>query len=133
MMIRKFLLGLVAALTQMLCLSGAMAAEAMDITSECSFRASYSSIPSKNLTDGKYTTKAKLKKTTNPWISIAAPAGLDIHGIYMCFATMPDSYEIQVDYGNGAGWEKVCDGETRFYHVYVPLSGVKNVRMCPLM
>lgn len=129
MTIRKFLLGLLVSLLMLVGCTGALADEAMDITSECTFKCSYSSVPSKNLTDGKYTTKAKLKKTKNPWLSVAAPAGLDIHGVYMCFATMPESYEIQVDYGNGNGWEKYMDGDTHFYHVYVPLNGVKNVRI----
>ncbi|MBQ8653441.1 MAG: phosphodiester glycosidase family protein [Clostridia bacterium] len=126
---RKLLFGLIASLLMILTLSGAMAAEAMDITAECTFRCSYTGNPSKNINDGKYTTKAKLRKVKNPWVSVSSPAGLDIHGIYMCFASMPESYEIQVDYGEGNGWEKYVDGDTRFYHVYVPLNGVKNVRI----
>ena len=129
MSMRKLIVTLLAALALTLCLSGALAAEAMDITSQCTLRCSPNSIPSKFLTDGQYTTKAVFKKTTNPWVSIAAPAGLDIHGLYVCFATMPDSYEVQVDWGNGSGWEKYMDGDTRFYHVYIPLNGVKNVRL----
>ena len=129
MSMRKLIFTLLAALGLTLCFSGALAAEAMDITSQCTLRCSPNSIPSKNLTDGQYTTKAVLRKTTNPWVSVAAPAGLDIHGLYICCASMPDSYEVQVDYGNGNGWEKYIDGETRFYHVFIPLNGVKNVRL----
>ena len=113
---RKLIVTLLTALALTLCLSGALAAEAMDITSQCTLRCSPNSIPSKFLTDGQYTTKAVFRKTTHPWVSIAAPAGLEIHGLYVCFATMPASYEVQVDYGNGSGWEKYMDGDTRFYH-----------------
>ncbi|MGN0970890.1 MAG: hypothetical protein ACI4OY_02970, partial [Aristaeellaceae bacterium] len=129
MSMRKLIYTLLAALALTLCCAPALAAEAMDITSQCTLRCSPNSIPSKNLTDGQYTTKAVFKKTTHPWVSISAPAGLDVYGVYACFATMPESYEVQVDYGNGNGWEKYIDGETRFYHVYIPLNGVKNVRL----
>lgn len=129
MTLKKWFCGALLALVMLLPLSGALAAEAMDITGECALRCSPNSIPSKNLTDGKYTTKAKLKKVKHPWVSISAPAGVPIHGLYVCFASMPESYEIQVDYGNGAGWERYMDGETRFYHVYIPLNGVQNVRL----
>ena len=91
---RKLLYALLAALAMTLCVTSALAAEAMDITSECTLRCSPNSIPSKNMTDGQYTTKAVVKKGLNPWVSISAPAGLDIHGVYICCATMPDSYEV---------------------------------------
>lgn len=126
---RKWLIGLVALLIMLMACAVAQAGEAMDITSECTLSASYPRIPSKHITDRKYTTKGIIKKTNNPWISVTAPAGVPIHGLYLCFATMPGSYEIQVDYGQGAGWEKYIDGDTRFYHVYVPLAGVQNVRV----
>lgn len=123
----KWLAGLLLALVLLLGCTAAQAAEAMDITSECTFSASLPKTPSKNMTDGQYTTRAILKKTMHPWLAVSAPAGVPIHGLYLCFAEMPGSYEIQVDYGSG--WEKYMDGDTRFYHVYVPLNGVQNVRV----
>lgn len=126
---KKWLIGLVLLLVLLLGCAAARADEAMDITSECTFHASYPRNPSKNLTDGKYTTKAIIQKGLNPWLSVTAPAGVPIYGLYLCFAEMPTSYEIQVDYGEGMGWEKYIDGDTRFYHVYVPLNGVQNVRL----
>ena len=76
MTLKKWFCGALLALVMLLPLSGALAAEAMDITGECALRCSPNSIPSKNLTDGKYTTKAKLKKVKHPWVSISAPAGV---------------------------------------------------------
>ena len=126
---KKILTSLLAALLLSLAASAAMAAEAMDITADCTFKRCYNNTISKNMIDGKYTTKTKLHKQKNPWFSVSAPAGLSIHGLYLCAANMPESYEIQIDYGQGAGWEFYMEGDTRFTHVYVPLSGVQNVRV----
>lgn len=115
---KKWIAALLTALALMCIAGAAMAAEAVDIANDCAWRLCATGHKYTKMTDGKYTTFWASKKIAHPYIEITAPAGLPISGVYVCFATMPDSYEIQVE-KNGE-WVKFCDGETRFYHVYVP-------------
>ncbi|MBQ2701128.1 MAG: phosphodiester glycosidase family protein [Clostridia bacterium] len=127
MMPKKWLVGLAAALLMVLSFSCAWAAEAVDLTNECSFHLSYTKKSEQSMIDRKSTTTWESHKDNNPWVEIVAPAGVPIQGLYICFATMPDSYEIQVD--NGNGWETVKQGDTRFYHTYVSLAPAQRVRI----
>lgn len=125
---KRLLTGLFVALMLLLTVGGALAAEAMDITEECTFQKSYSELNVKLLKDKMFTTHWDSKKTKTPWVSIAAPAGMPIHGLYICFATMPDSWEVQI--GDGELWETYQLGDTRFLHSYVSIpDGAEHVRI----
>lgn len=127
---KKWLAALISLLILLGASAVALAAEAVDITQQCSFKVSYTAKKYTQMTDGKYTTKWESKKDDNPFVEITAPAGTPIYGMYICFATMPKEYQIQVDRGNG--WETVAEGDTSMYHVYVPLEGETKVRLhCP--
>ncbi|MCQ2457409.1 MAG: phosphodiester glycosidase family protein [Clostridia bacterium] len=102
----------------------ACAADAKDITTSCTVSGSAPKGYDK-MTDKKFTSYWDAKKAMNPYVTVKAkePA----YGLYLCFRTMPASYEIQID--NGNGWEKLADGDTRFFHVYYDLPGADQVRI----
>lgn len=125
---KKLLTGLVVALMMLFTVGGALAAEAMDLTEECTFKSSYTGRSTKLLKDKKYTTHWDSKKAANPWVSVSAPAGMPIHGLYVCFATMPESWEVQI--GDGELWETYQQGDTRFLHTYISIpEGAEHVRL----
>ncbi|MBQ8536114.1 MAG: phosphodiester glycosidase family protein [Clostridia bacterium] len=126
-MVKKWLAGLLLAVCFIVASSCALAAEAVDLTADCSFHLSYTKKSEKAMIDRKTTTCWESHKDNNPWVEIDAPAGVPIQGLYICFATMPDSYEIQVD--NGNGWETVKQGDTRFYHTFISLAPAEKVRI----
>lgn len=125
---KKLLTALMVALL-MLCFAGsAIAAEAMDITDECTFKGSSNKRKPTLLMDKKFTTSWESNKTKTPWISITAPAGMPIHGLYICFATMPEQWEIQI--ADGDDWMTYQQGDTRFLHTYVSIpEGAEKVRV----
>lgn len=105
-----------------------VSAEALNITQECTFKVSYTEFKYTLMTDNKYTTHWRSKKDRHPNVAITAPAGMDIHGLYICFATIPPEYEIQVE-ENGK-WVKYCDGPTDFLHTYIDIpEGTNKVRL----
>lgn len=118
------------ALTLLLTLLGgtALASEALDITKECKFKVCYTKYKYTQMTDGKYTTHWESHSVKHAYIALTAPAGMDIHGLYLCLSVMPESYEIQVM--EDGDWVKLCDGDTRFYHAYYPIpEGAEQVRV----
>lgn len=127
-MMRKLLAAVVVMMA--LCISGmALAGEALDITKECKFKVSYTKFKYTQMTDGKYTTHWESHEDRNPNIAMTAPSGMKIHGVYLCFSVMPESYEVQVLAENGTDWVKYCDGDTRFYHMYYEIPGAQGVRI----
>ena len=103
--------------------------EATNITADCTFKISSSGKKADLMTDGKYTTKWESNKTKNPNVTITAPSGRPIYGLYICLATMPESYEIQVEDSAGK-WVKYADGDTNYYHSYVAIpEGAAKVRL----
>lgn len=115
---KKWIVALLAALLVMACTGAAMAAEAVSIGNECAWKLRGAGQKYTKMTDGKYTTVWSSGKTTKPFVEISAPAGSPIGGLYICFATMPDAYEIQVQ--KGGEWHRYCKGDTSYYHAYVP-------------
>ncbi|MBE5802922.1 MAG: hypothetical protein E7316_00240 [Clostridiales bacterium] len=127
-MMKKWLSAFILSLLVLLAAATAMAAEAMDITAECSLKASYNQRSQKLIQDKKYTTYWESGKSKTPWLSVTAPAGMPIHGLYICFGTMPETWEIQVHDGND--WMPYQQGDTRFLHSYVGIpEGAEKVRI----
>ncbi len=122
---KKLLAALLAALALAF---GALAEDAPDMTATCTFEASGSRKSEKFLLDRDYSTRWECKKSKQPWLSIAAPEETPMYGLYICFATMPESWEVQVPRGDG--WETIHQGDTRFLHAYVDLpEGATRVRL----
>lgn len=125
---KKWLTALVVFLLMLCCVSGAVAAEAMDISDDCTFKGSSNKRKPTLLHDKKFTTSWESNKTKTPWLSVTAPAGMPIHGLYICFATMPEQWEIQI--ADGKDWMTYQQGDTRFLHTYVNIpDGAEKVRI----
>lgn len=117
---KRWLAWLVLAAALCLC-GGALAGEteAADLTNACKFKVSYAKFKYTQMTDKKYTTHFESNKTKQPWVEITAPDGEKIQGLYICFAEMPSSWELQVE--SGGDWVTAMPGDTRFMHAWTPL------------
>lgn len=115
---KKWLIALLTLLA--LSLSVAFAAEANDITEDCKFKVCSSGRKYTLMTDKKYTSYWESNKIKTPWITITAPEGKPIAGLYVCFGNMPESWEIQTS-DDGKDWFTAVPGDTRFLHAYVAL------------
>ena len=119
-MIKKWLTALFLTLAMLCAASAALAAEAADITSECKFKTSSSKRKYTMMTDKKYTSYWETNKVKNPSIQVTAPKDQLIGGIYACFGSLPDSWEVQVS-KDGKTWETAAQGPN-YYHAWVPLA-----------
>ena len=123
----KKAIGLFLLLVLTLWTTAALGSEAVNITSECRIKLSRNNSAA-NLTDGKYTTSWQHADNKTPYVALTAPAGSQIHGLYICFGIMPAGYDIQVY--RGGNWVTVQEGDTSMYHVWIPLSaGADQVRI----
>ncbi len=104
----------------LLTLGAAFAAEANDITDDCKFKVCSTKFKYTQMTDKKYTSYWESNKIKTPWVNITAPDDTPIAGLYICFGTMPDSWEIQTS-DDGKDWFTAVEGDTRFLHAYVAL------------
>lgn len=125
---KRLLTALIVMLLMLFSTSAALAAEAADITAECTFDSSRTQRNIKLLKDKDYSTYWKSNKSNKPWVSIDAPADTPIHGVYVCFALVPESWEIQI--GDGEQWTTYQQGDTRFLHAFVSIpEGAEHVRL----
>lgn len=109
-------------------LAGTAAAEqAEDITASCTIKLSSKNARVPKIRDGLYTTNWESEKSLHPWMTVSSDR--PIYGLYLCFALMPESYEIQQEKSSGH-WETICEGDTRFHHVFYELDGVRRIRVC---
>ena len=122
-------------LAMLVLIPAAGAEEAPDLTQSCLFKMSYGGTDAGRMTDGKYTTSWHSQESKRPYVIISSET--PVYGLYLCFREMPDSWEIQTGGKNNAArskvqdsdWQTAAQGDTRFYHVYVPLNGEKNLRI----
>ena len=125
---RKGLGALLLVLAMLACSGLALGDEAADITGQCKIKTTSTKFKVTQMTDGKYTSVWKGAKVKHSSVALTAPGGSPIYGVYVCFATMPDSYEFQVL--QGSDWVPYAEGDTRFYHVYQPIpEGAAGVRV----
>lgn len=118
---RKWLTALLLAFMMLCAANAALAMEAMDITNECTIKGCYSGIKVTQMTDKKFTSKTwESKKMENPWVEITAPSAFPIQGLYICFADVPSSWEIQIADEDG-DWMSAIPGDNRFLHSWVQL------------
>ena len=99
--------------------AAALAAEAMDITEDCKFKTSSTKFKYTQMTDKKYTSKWESNKTKTPNIQITATKTMPIKYLYVCFASIPEAWEVQV--ADGDDWMTAIPGDTRFLHTLVTL------------
>ena len=104
-------------------------AEAEDITRQCSFKLCDNYFKYTMMCDGKYTTHWRTKnKVKHGWIRVTAPKDKPICGVYICFAQIPDEWELQAL--RGKDWEPVYTRQNDYAHVYIPLeNGEEQLRL----
>ncbi len=124
---KKWVFLLLALGLAMLLIFQASADTAVDITESCDISLSGKKSV-KSITDKKFTSYLESKKVKNPTLIIKS--GEPMYGLYLCFRTTPEEYEIRVQ--NGGSWETLCAGDTRFIHAYYPLEGVSAVQVYAL-
>ena len=105
--------------------------EAPNLTKSCTFKYSSSKWNESLMTDGKYTTYWESNERRNPYIIITSETPM--HGLYICFRTLPSSFEIQKSAGQDEKgkeiWEILLPGETRFQHSFYDLGGIHALRI----
>ena len=128
---RRFWIAALMLLAMLWMAGSAMAAEAQDITQGCDFKLCSTQRRASLMTDGKYTSYWESNKIKHPYVTITSDT--PIHGLYLCFRQMPESFEVQVsrtkNSSEDAAWTTILPGETRFQHSFYELDGVKTVRI----
>ncbi|MBQ6514701.1 MAG: PIG-L family deacetylase [Clostridia bacterium] len=108
----------------------AAGAEARDLTGRCTFSVSPTSGKRhsswKNFTDGAYTTWWESDAGDPPFVEIKAKD--PVHGLYLCFHTIPESYQVQVR-TSGADWETVAEGNPVYAHAFFEIPGATEIRV----
>ena len=106
----------------------ALADEAPEITRQCTFKSTGTMFKYSQFYDGKYTTYWVTHSARHNYLQVTAPSGQKIHGLYLCFRSMPDAYEVQTGHGNS--WETVYVGDTDIFHAFYSFDGgVSSVRV----
>ena len=103
----------------------ARAEEAEELTAGCTVKVVDKTGKVKSITDGKYTTFWESSKRKEPWVTLSSDK--PIYGLYLCFRNLPQSYVIQKK--SGEDWVTVAEGDTRYYHAYYELDGLKKIRI----
>ncbi len=101
--------------------------EAKNLTGECTFKASAGGTRLHRMTDADYRSYWEIEKAKTPWVTIQSET--PVYGLYLCFRTMPEHYVIQTRKDGGDSWEDVIEGDTRFYHTFYPLNGLRTIRI----
>ncbi len=104
-----------------LALGIASADEAENLTNRCKYASSGTKFKYTQMTDGKYTTYWYTHDAKHNWLQITAPHGEKIHGLYLCFKNVPDTYEIQT--GGSDHWQTVAEGDASLYHAFYAIDG----------
>ena len=126
--------GLILLLALLCCVVFSAAAEgngeAENLTGSCEFKSSSGAARLHRMTDGDYRSYWEIEKTKHPYVTIYSET--PIYGLYLCFRTMPESYEIQTrdDTGDADNpWKTVAEGDTRYHHVFCSVDGLTSVRI----
>ena len=105
------------------------AAEAKDITKQCTITATNGKFKLTRLTDRDWGTAYVTSKERYPHIALKAPAKQPIYGLYVCFGDQLFPWEIQAKHGGK--WETVFKSEGKYAHEYAALAGEKEIRIRP--
>lgn len=115
---KKWLTALLTAL--LLCMAHAALADTAEvITDEVKFKVSSTKFKVTQMTDKKYTSYLKTNSVMNPSVTLTAPEDKLIGSIYVCFADLPASWEVQVS-EDGKTWTTAVPGP-QYLHAYVEL------------
>lgn len=112
-----------------LCLP-ALAEEARDMTADCEI----------TLSPGKYKTLDRIcdrdwhtiylsNKMKNPTVTVQAPKGEDMYGVYVCFGDKLAPWQVQAKHDGK--WVTVYESEGLYAHEFAPLEGERQIRILP--
>ncbi len=97
----------------------AEAAEAEDITALAEISPRSPKHGLKSITDRKYTTPWETAECKNPYVQAVLPEDKPCSSLYICFGSMPSSWEVQML--DGDKWVTLVKGDTRFLHSFIQL------------
>lgn len=80
------------------------------------------------LCDGSFLSKWTGNEIKNPCLTFTSKTDEKAYGIYLCFAKMPDNWQLQTKNAQGE-WETLFQGDTRFLHTYAALPGLSEFRL----
>ncbi len=80
----------------------------------------------KNFTDGAYTTWWESDAGDPAFVEIRSKE--EVHGLYLCFHTIPESYVIQVR-EEGGDWRTAAEGNPLFAHAYFDIPAARELRV----
>ncbi len=107
-------------------ISVAHAGEAQELTGRCAVKLSDGKGSPADLMDRDYTTPWKSPKSGG-WITIQAPEGSLISGVYLLWDKLPHSCYFSVDTGDG--WTDYSVEDHRLLHQFVDLPGVRGIKI----
>ncbi len=99
---------------------------APELTAACTFRVSCHRDQIPRLTDVRYSTV--WQGTRKSWVEMALPEDMACYGLYLCFGGVLTDWEIQKQNADGK-WETIYTPEDVFYHHFVPLPGLTQLRV----
>lgn len=117
---------IVAALLPFRVLADTTVGEASELTPLCQFTSSGGGTLSR-LYDGQYTTRWTSRERSAPWLECTLPEGRKAHSLYVCFASMPEEWYVEVQ--RDGEWRPLVRGGTDYMHAFVPLDGVDSFRL----
>lgn len=125
----KKLLPLVLLLLVM-CVPG-LAQEAQDITGECTITLSAGKYKNKDrICDRDWHTVYLSNKMKNPTVTVKAPKGQPMYGVYVCFGDKLAPWHMQAKHDGK--WVTVYESEGLYAHEFAPLEGETEVRIQPV-
>ena len=80
----------------------------------------------KNFTDGAYTTWWESDAGDPAFVEIRSKE--EVHGLYLCFHTIPESYVVQVR-EEGGDWQTAAEGNPLFAHAYFDIPAARELRV----
>ena len=101
------------------CLNGAAAQEARDITAACN-----PTSPGKyttNLYDGTYTGFWSSREQRNPYVEFTTPQDEPAEYLYICFGDMPKAWAIEEEVAGE--WKTLIEGKNDYHHVIIIIIG----------
>ena len=108
------------------CISTAYAQEAQELTGRCAVVLSGGKGSVADLTDHDYTTQWKAPKSGGT-LTVQAPEGIPLSGIYLLWDKLPKTLYFSVD--SGDGWMDYPVTDHRLLHQYVDLPDVRGIKL----
>ncbi|MBR1584084.1 MAG: PIG-L family deacetylase [Clostridia bacterium] len=108
----------------------ALAAQAKDITDQCTITATRGKFKLTRMTDRDWGTTYVTSKEKSPYVALKAPSKTPIYGVYVCFGDKLIPWEVQAK--RSGKWVTVYTSEGKYAHEYAKLKkGETEIRIRP--